>query len=640
MLHRCCFSLNRDGLALLDFRSRVEMDPYGAFENWDPNDDDPCGWSGVSCADGRVEMLDLKEKSLVGMLAPELGKLTHLRALILQQNNFTGVIPKEIGGLTMLELLDLRGNNLSRMLPAEIGNMLSLKCLLLCGNDFKGDTLSSVDKTSILPDLSSACEVATDLECLNRKVRYRFRSKRHSSDAHGERHGDNLSTDFIEPYIEQNTHTVRRQLLQETSNLAAVSVSSGSPQGAVTVPSIGSGSFPAVPDSDSSTKAEPSAPLNSSHSSGQIPSSPAPSKGFGIWVYVLIILGIILLLTLASTMVLMFRRRGSGTIGPWKTGLSGQLQKAFTAGVPKLNLAELEAACEEFSNIICTYQQYTMYKGTLSSGVEIAVASTAVKSATDWSEGSELCYRKKIDALSRVNHKNFVNLLGYCEENQPFMRVMVFEYAPNGTLFDHLHVKEYEPLDWSARMRVIMGIAYCLQYMHHDVKPPVAVRDLHSNSIFMTDDYAAKICDISVFNEASTKQWTSGDDKKDPTELPLDDPEGNVYSFGILMLETISGKFPYSEEGSIVDWAAGYFRGDQNFSAMVDSTLKLSNENELENICQIVQDCTDNDPKKRPTMKEVTSALREALGISPEAASPRSSPLWWAELEILSVEAS
>ena len=74
--------------------------------------------------------------------------------------------------------------------------------------------------------------------------------------------------------------------------------------------------------------------------------------------------------------------------------------------------------------------------------------------------------------------------------------------------------------------------------------------------------------------------------------------------------------------------------------SMIDLSLKSHKEEELDIICDVIQDCIHEDPKKRPTMKEVTSRLREVLGISPEAANPRLSPLWWAELEILSVEAS
>ncbi|KAF2303135.1 hypothetical protein GH714_014074 [Hevea brasiliensis] len=155
--------------------------------------------------------------------------------------------------------------------------------------------------------------------------------------------------------------------------------------------------------------------------------------------------------------------------------------------------------------------------------------------------------------LSRVNLKNFVNLIGYCEEDEPFNRMMVFEYAPNGTLFEHLHVKEMEDLDWSARMRIIMDIVYCLQYMHHDLNPPVAHSNLNSHNIFLTDDYAATITDISFLPQDSSKSKSSGNNELVHSTLPpLADVETNVYCFGILLLEIISGKLQYSkEQGSL-----------------------------------------------------------------------------------------
>ncbi|KAF6156936.1 hypothetical protein GIB67_039697, partial [Kingdonia uniflora] len=94
-------------------------------------------------------------------------------------------------------------------------------------------------------------------------------------------------------------------------------------------------------------------------------------------------------------------------------------------GVPKLKRVELQIACEDFSNIICSSLDGTIYKRTLSSGVEIAVASTAVLSAHDWSTQLEAHFRKKIETLSNVNHKNFMNLLDLCEEEEHFTRMMV-----------------------------------------------------------------------------------------------------------------------------------------------------------------------------------------------------------------------
>lgn len=73
---------------------------------------------------------------------------------------------------------------------------------------------------------------------------------------------------------------------------------------------------------------------------------------------------------------------------------------------------------------------------------------------------------------------------------------------------------------------------------------------------------------------------------------------------------------------------------------MVDPSLKSFKNNELETICNVIQDCLEQDPRKRPTMTDVITKLRQAIAINPDAATPRLSPLWWAELEILSVEAS
>uniref|UniRef100_A0A5B6ZGB5 Putative LRR receptor-like serine/threonine-protein kinase MRH1 n=1 Tax=Davidia involucrata TaxID=16924 RepID=A0A5B6ZGB5_DAVIN len=692
-----CWSLNSEGLALLELQARVDYDPFGAFANWNPNDTDPCMWSGVHCVDGKVQMLDLNGLSLGGALAPELGKLTHIRSLVLNKNWFYGAIPKEIGGLSMLEVLDLRDNNLSGTIPAEIGGLQSLKRLLLCNNKFEGSIPPELGKLNLLAELqfdeNLTSAVDAGIGCVNRKfghciwqsslkqlkkadsfiipikgtlIRYLnlfplFKIGKGSLQSDPCNCCDNLPSS-PELHIVQNVQNlvniVRRRLLQQSSNLAAAPASGGSlPELIITLPNTrSSGSFPAVPNGKKG-HSQPPAPSDPPphqthtsdpdfHSSGSVnkPTDQQPSTGGtsgNKWKYIVVISSMVLLLVVAAAMFLMCRNRSVSTIGPWKTGLSGQLQKAFVTGVPKLNRTELETACEDFSNIIETVDGCTIYKGTLSSGVEIAVASTLITSIKDWSKRSERAYRKKIDMLSRVNHKNFVNLIGYCEEDDPFVRMMVFEYAPNGTLFEHLHVKEVEHLDWNARTRIIMGTAYCLQYMH-DLNPPVAHTNLNSNSIYLMDDYAAKIAEVSFSTDVASKRKISGEGESEHCELPpLPDPETNVYGFGILLLEIISGKLPYSEEqGPLVNWAAEYLIDTRSISYMIDPTLKSFKNDELDIICEVIQDCIQQDARKRPTMKETISKLKEVIAISPDAATPRLSPLWWAELEILSVEAA
>ncbi|KAI7999581.1 Protein MALE DISCOVERER 1 [Camellia lanceoleosa] len=602
-----CWSLNPEGLALLEFRARVDYDPYSAFSNWNPDDDDSCMWFGVHCVDGEVQYLDLNGLSLAGELSPDLGKLSHLRSLLLCNNNFEGEIPLELVKLNLLSELQF------------VGNLRLLRLLGLAG--IWQSSLKQLKKVDsfIIPIKGRLKHYLNVLPLFK------------SGD-------DSLQNPAYNCCDNQPVNTVRRRLLDQPSNLVAAPAVGGFPSAeTIALPSSHSRQLlPPVPSpTDPSTQQNHDASNPDSHQSSGSTVKPAeqpPSSG-GIsgdtWKYLVLISGIAFLLTVAAVMFFMCRSRAVATIGPWKTGLSGQLQKAFVT-----------AACEDFSNIIDTVDGCTVFKGTLSSGVEMGVASPAISSAKDWSKRSVLAYRKKIDSLSRVNHKNFVNLIGYCEDDEPFTRMMVFEYAPSGTVLS-ICIKEMEHLDWHARTRIIMGTAYCLQYMH-DLNPPVPHSNVNSNAIFLTDDYAAKIVEIGFWAEASSKHKNSGEGESEHSELPpISDPETNVYGFGVLLLELISGKLPYSDEqGPLVNWAAEYLNDRQKFGNMIDPMLKSFKNNELDIICEVIQDCIQPDMRKRPTMKEVTSKLREVISISPDAATPRLSPLWWAELEILSAEAA
>ncbi|KAE8690474.1 putative LRR receptor-like serine/threonine-protein kinase [Hibiscus syriacus] len=680
-----------EGLALLEFRARIDSDPYGAFANWNSNDSTPCFWWGIHCVDGKVQMLDLAALSLEGTLAPELGKLSHLRSLVLYKNRFSGAIPKEFGELTKLELLDLRENDLGGTIPAEIGKMLSLKRLLLCDNKLEGSIPSGLERLNLLSELqfdeNLTSMSATGIGCVNRKfglclwqsslkqlsrvgsllmpirgalIHYLNASPlAQQKDSLAEHQDDccqNVPVGLSDQQMGHNIQDVpsaRRRLLEQSKNLPALpSASMSSNNQIISLPTNrSSGSFPAVPKEKNKHRPSPVELLPPETDTTGVEADAEQPSGSGSsssWKFLIIIPCVVIFLVFL-VFLFMYHKRAAKTIGPWKTGLSGQLQKAFVTGVPKLNRAELETACEDFSNIIDTIGGCRVYKGTLSSGVEIAVAATSTSSLKDWSKNSEKAYRRKIDKLSRINHKNYVNLIGYCEEDEPFNRMMVFEYAPNGTLFEHLHVKEMEHLDWNARMRIIMGVAYCLQYMHHDLNPPLAHPNLSSSSIYLADDYAAKVhrfwfksWEIGCLSPALKSETLGGAESQHSSELPpFVDLEANVYSFGVLLLETISGKLPYSEgQGPIEKWADEYLMDKSKMSSMIDPTLESFKTEELEKICEVIKECIIADPRQRPTMKEIISKLGEVIHIGREQATPRLSPLWWAELEILSMEAT
>ncbi|XP_072975823.1 inactive receptor-like serine/threonine-protein kinase At2g40270 [Typha angustifolia] len=352
--------------------------------------------------------------------------------------------------------------------------------------------------------------------------------------------------------------------------------------------------------------------------------------------YVSIAAGVSFFLAISAVLFICCRANKVVTVRPWATGLSGQLQKAFVTGVPSLKRSELESACEDFSNIIGSLSDCMLYKGTLSSGVEIAVISSTITSRKDWSKQCESQFRKKITSLSKVNHKNFVNLLGYCEEEQPFTRMMVFEYAPNGTLFEHLLMKETEHLDWMTRLRISMGIAYCLEHIQQ-LRPPVVLRNLDSSTIYLTDDFAAKVSDLDFWTEAKVSD--SATESSGPLALSSD-PHNIVYQYGKILLEILSGKLFSEEDGQLERWASCYLTGEKPLIEMIDPSLKSFSEETVDALCEVVRSCINPDPKKRPMMADIAKHLRDITTMPPDGAVPKVSPLWWAELEIISAEAN
>ncbi|KAL1544789.1 non-specific serine/threonine protein kinase [Salvia divinorum] len=623
-----CWSLNDEGVALLKLKQEIVSDPHGALSNWidEIGVENPCSWSGVGCSKGYVVDLNLKDLCLRGTLSPHIGILIHLKSLILRNNSFSGVIPEEITYIKGLEVLDFGYNNFSGQLPCSLGNNFSMTLLLLDNNE----RISHISPE--IYELQKLSEGQVEEELLSRSKEAACESLFTSWTSWEKRDAGERKL-LQEPPIRKN-QPFRFRLppssprefqppLIPDPDLAPAPAPAPTPLTPAPAPSV-----PQSPQPAPSPPSSLSAPSANNNSRSILPEAenrirPAKRSTKNYTLVLVAAIGGSLLLLLVVLGVAVYQYGKVATVKPWATGLSGQLQRAFVTGVPKLKRSELEAACEDFSNVIGSASICTFYKGTLSSGVEIAVASVAMSSAKDWSSNLESQFRKKIDSLSKVNHKNFVSVLGFCEEQVPFTRMMVSEYAPNGTLFEHIHIKEAEHLDWTTRLRIAMGMAYCLEHMHQ-LTPPLAHKSLTSSSIYLTEDYAAKVSDIVFWDEgAATERQT--------------DPQSNVYSFGVILFEMITGRLPYTAgSDSLEDWACDYLRGTQHLREMVDPTLGTYQEDQLQQIGELIRCCAD----ERPSMKDVCTRLRVITEIGPDGAIPKLSPLWWAELEILSTEGS
>lgn len=171
-----------------------------------------------------------------------------------------------------------------------------------------------------------------------------------------------------------------------------------------------------------------------------------------------------------------------------------------------------------------------------------------------------------------------------------------------------------------------MGIAYCLQHIEQ-LNPPLVIRSLSSSSIYLTEDCAAKISDLEFWDDEKNVEPTSESSKQ----------ENITYKFGIILLEIISGRLPFSEDdGLLVLWASSYLNGKRPLMDMVDSTLTSIHDKDITELADVIRSCINASPENRLTMTEVAERLRIITSITPEEAYPRLSPLWWAELEIIS----
>lgn len=652
-------ALSSEGWALVRFRSGIEDDPSNALVNWNADDEDPCRWFGIRCENGAVTSINLTGLSLKGTLAPELGQLTSLRELVLRENCLMGAIPFQFGELKNLEILDLSNNKLSGPLPQDLGNLSRFNPSSIC------ETGLCCVKCLQTADFSGNYFEGELPTCFDHLPRFRFYHNCLSS--------EELSYQrSFEDCTKSSIAFPHRALLQtdgaagvpstsstNTTNVTVLgtSVQDSPAPSPVTVPSTNT--LLKVPSESPSSEGSPAPspdPEESSNNSSEEPSKPpsqppsssadarSSSKSRVVWV-ALSISSAVILVSVGILVFLCYRHKAAA-VRPWKSSMSGELQREIAKGVPAISRNELEAACEGFSNIIGSSPNIVLFKGTLADCTEIAVISIR-KSAKSWSSNSEMIFWRKVESLSQMNHPNLVNLIGYYAEEDPFVRMLVFEYVPNGTVFEHLHNKEFEHLDWGTRMRIIMGVAYALEYMHHGLEVPITHTKLDAKAVYLTEDYSAKLADFGVWKASSRKEGKAsseqtdafGNDDLELSDRLVPDLENSISDFGVFLLEVVSGRPTFCKElGSISEWAMDYLGPLGVVDRIVDPTLKAYNSEELKVIGSLAMECLQEDKSMTLTMKQIVAHLSSSLRSLDEPAVAKSSPLLWAELEILSQE--
>ncbi|VVB04346.1 unnamed protein product [Arabis nemorensis] len=226
--------------------------------------------------------------------------------------------------------------------------------------------------------------------------------------------------------------------------------------------------------------------------------------------------------------------------------------------------------------------------------------------------------------LSLLHHSNLVNLIGYCADGD--QRLLVYEYMPLGSLEDHLLDLEPEqkPLDWNSRIKIALGAAKGLEYLHDTANPPVIYRDLKSSNILLNRDFVAKLSDFGLAklgpigdtqHVSSRIMGTYGYCAPEYQRTGHLTVKSDVYSFGVVLLELITGRRVIdptrpSNEQNLVIWAQPIFREPSKFPELADPFLRGEfPEKSLNQAVAVAAMCLHEEPTVRPLISDVVTAL-------------------------------
>ncbi|KAM5582929.1 putative LRR receptor-like serine/threonine-protein kinase [Rosa sericea] len=297
--------------------------------------------------------------------------------------------------------------------------------------------------------------------------------------------------------------------------------------------------------------------------------------------------------------------------------------KAFTYG-------EMATATDNF-NISAQIGQGgygKVYKGTLADGTLVAI-----KRAQEGSLQGEKEFLTEIELLSPLHHRNLVSLVGYCDDEGEQM--LVYEFMSHGTLRDHLSaVRSKEPLGFEMRLRIALGSARGILYLHTEANPPIFHRDIKASNILLDSKFVAKVADFGLSRlapvpdlEGTTPAHVSTVVKGTPGYL---DPEyflthkltdkSDVYSLGVVFLELLTGMQPISHGKNIVREVNIAFQSGMIFS-VIDGRMGSYPSDCVEKFLSLALKCCQDETDARPSMAEVVRELENIWFMMPETDS-------------------
>lgn len=312
----------------------------------------------------------------------------------------------------------------------------------------------------------------------------------------------------------------------------------------------------------------------------------------------------------------------------------------FQRQLRKVKFSQLIEATNGFSaaSMIGSGGFGEVFKASLKDG-----SSVAIKKLIRLSCQGDREFMAEMETLGKIKHRNLVPLLGYCKIGEE--RLLVYEFMQYGSLEEMLHGKNKKRiLTWEERKKIARGAAKGLCFLHHNCIPHIIHRDMKSSNVLLDDQMEARVSDFGMARlisaldthlSVSTLAGTPGYVPPEYYQSFRCTSKGDVYSFGVILLELLTGKRPTDKEDfgdtNLVGWVKGKVREGRGLEVIDQELVCVSNgrEQEAEQVKEMVKylditlHCVDDFPSRRPNMLQVVAMLREL--VSQEAAAPNGS---------------
>lgn len=311
-----------------------------------------------------------------------------------------------------------------------------------------------------------------------------------------------------------------------------------------------------------------------------------------------------------------------------ETSFVSELGYNFGTSLVKYKYEEIKKATSIFSreNIIGNGKYGNVYKGVLENGSQVAI-----KRFKNCSIGGDGTFAHEVEVIASVKHVNLVSILGFCSATVPLeghQRIIVCDLVQNGSLYHHLFNPETKRLSWPVRLKIALGTARGLAYLHNGVQPAIIHRDVKASNILIDEKFEPKLADFGLakFNTKGASHLST----KLAGTLGYVAPEyamygkltegSDVYSFGVVLLELLSGKKAIISMDEIktcllTDWAWSLVSNGLALDVIEENMPGVDPAKSMEQYVFVAVLCCHPHLLARPTMDEIVKLLENQFNV-------------------------